>query len=107
MTPHNRQFVLPLSKAIDIAFRSIRLRLGRSMLLVSGIALAMAFLISVQTSELVNHSVQRWINSPHTDRTEQARAEQLAETMRQQGVMTSANVRQRWVVGLAMVVAFV
>src|SRR5207302_674055 len=103
-----RQIVLPTSKAIEIAFRSIRLRIGRSMLLMSGIALAMAFLVSVQTSDLITRGMRQWIELPHADRAELVTAERLAETMQQHGVIVSSgNGRQRWIVALAMLVAFV
>jgi len=48
-----RQITLPLSKAVEIAYKSIRLRLSRSLLVTSGIVLALAFLVSIQTSEAV------------------------------------------------------
>ena len=43
-----RQIKLPLSKAVEIAWQSIRLRLGRSLLVTSGIVLALAFLMSIR-----------------------------------------------------------
>ena len=39
-----RQITLPLSKAVEIAWKSIRMRLSRSLLVTSGIVLALAFL---------------------------------------------------------------
>ena len=48
-----RQIVLPLSKAIEIAYKSIRLRLSRSLLVTSGIVLALAFLMSILTTEAI------------------------------------------------------
>src|SRR5262245_38775394 len=104
----NRQIVLPLSKAIDIAFKSIRLRLGRSLLLMSGIALAIAFLASIQSTESIVRGMQRWIDSPHADRADFVAAERLADAMKQHGITTSTtSVRQRWVIGLAFLIAFV
>jgi ABC-type lipoprotein release transport system permease subunit len=58
-----RQIILPLSKAIEIAYKSIRLRLSRSLLVTSGIVLALAFLISIQTSDAIINGMRRWIAS--------------------------------------------
>ncbi len=50
-----RQIVLPLSKAFEIAWKGIRIRLWRSVITMSGIVLAIAFLTSV------------WISNGFTD----------------------------------------
>jgi putative ABC transport system permease protein len=44
------QISLPLSKAIEISFNSVKIRFGRSLITVSGIVLAIAFLMSIWTS---------------------------------------------------------
>jgi|SaaInl7_200m_RNA_FD_contig_81_525683_length_2847_multi_3_in_0_out_0_2 putative ABC transport system permease protein len=44
------QVNLPLSKAIEISFNSVKIRFGRSLITVSGIVLAIAFLMSIWTS---------------------------------------------------------
>jgi predicted lysophospholipase L1 biosynthesis ABC-type transport system permease subunit len=99
---------LPITKATEIAFKSICLRIGRSLLLISAIALAMAFLASIQTSDAVVRGLQSWINSPHHDRTEVVAAEQITELMKQHGVSAMAeNSRQHWMIALALMVAFV
>ena len=41
------QITLPLSKAIEISFNSVKIRFGRSLITVSGIVLAIAFLMSI------------------------------------------------------------
>ena len=43
----NTQISLPLSKAIEISFNSVKIRFGRSLITVSGIVLAIAFLMSI------------------------------------------------------------
>jgi len=53
-----RQIVLPLSKAIEIAWKSIRIRLWRSLITTSGIILAIAFLTSVWTSGAITSALQ-------------------------------------------------
>ena len=45
-----RQIVLPFSKALEISFRGIRVRLWRSIITMGGIMLASAFLVYVLTS---------------------------------------------------------
>lgn len=45
-----RQIILPWSKAIEISMKSLRTRFWRSMITMSGIILAIAFLMSVWTS---------------------------------------------------------
>src|SRR5256885_16927434 len=58
-----RQVVLPVRKAAEIAWQSIRLRLARSLLVTSGIVLAIAFLMAVLTSEAMTDSMPRWVAS--------------------------------------------
>src|SRR6184192_3561784 len=58
-----RQIVLPLSKAVEIAYKSIRLRLSRSLLVTSGIVLALAFLMSILTSDAMIASMRTWAHS--------------------------------------------
>jgi len=47
------QISLPLSKAIEISFNSVKIRFGRSLITVSGIVLAIAFLMSIWTSNAI------------------------------------------------------
>lgn len=62
-----RQISLPLSKAVEIAWKSIRLRLSRSMLVTSAIVLALAFLCSILTTETLINGMRQWIqNTPQT-----------------------------------------
>jgi putative ABC transport system permease protein len=55
-----RQIVLPLSKAVEIAYKSIRLRLSRSLLVTSGIVLALAFLTSILVTDRLIDGMRRW-----------------------------------------------
>ena len=52
-----KQVVLPLSKAIEISVKSIKIRLGRSMITASGIVLAIAFLMSIFVSSSINKAL--------------------------------------------------
>src|SRR4051812_28018131 len=61
-----RQIKLPLSKAVEIAYKSIRLRLSRSLLVTSGIVLALAFLVSIQASDAAVGGMRQWIASVQT-----------------------------------------
>ena len=61
-----RQVALPLSKAIEIAYKSIRLRLSRSLLVTSGIVLALAFLVSIQASDAVIRGMRNWTRDVQT-----------------------------------------
>jgi putative ABC transport system permease protein len=60
-----RQIVLPISKAIEIAYKSIRLRLSRSLLVTSGIVLALAFLMSILVTDRMTSGMREWaVNFP-------------------------------------------
>ena len=58
-----RQITLPLSKAIEIAWKSIRMRLSRSLVVTSGIVLALAFLMSIRASEALLNGMRGWIGT--------------------------------------------
>ena len=55
-----RQITLPLSKAVEIAYKSIRLRLSRSLLVTSGIVLALAFLTSILVTDQLTDGMRQW-----------------------------------------------
>ncbi len=61
-----RQRNLPWSKAIEIAWKQIRVRLSRSLLVTSGIVLAIAFLIAIQMSEALADGMRSWIGQSST-----------------------------------------
>ena len=52
-----KQVILPLSKAVEISVKSIKVRLGRSMITASGIVLAIAFLMSIFVSGSINKAL--------------------------------------------------
>lgn len=54
-----RQIVLPFSKAFEIAWKGIRIRIWRSLITMSGIILAIAFLMSVWTSSVFSRALGR------------------------------------------------
>src|SRR4051812_19430099 len=104
-----RQITLPMSKAVEIAYKSIRLRLSRSLLVTSGIVLALAFLVSIQASDAVVNGMRTWI-AQHSATIE---AQKLEAEMKSNGVPTtpqeiaSNRIQTRWLLGLALLVAFV
>ena len=53
-----RQIVLPFSKAFEIAWKGIRIRIWRSLITMSGIVLAIAFLMSVWTSGVFDRTMR-------------------------------------------------
>lgn len=55
-----RQISLPTSKAIEIAWKSIRQRLSRSLVVTSGIVLAMAFLMYILCSDSTVAAMRQW-----------------------------------------------
>lgn len=71
-----RQVTLPTSKAIEIAWKSIRLRLGRSLVVTSGIVLAMAFLMYILSNDCTISAMRNWITiAGNTPELIQAKAE--------------------------------
>jgi hypothetical protein len=78
-----RQIVLPLSKAIEIAYKSIRMRLSRSLLVTSGIVLALAFLMSILAADQMTSGMRQWAaDFPNSGEYQKlsARRDELEET---------------------------
>src|ERR1041384_6863813 len=76
-----RQIKLPLSKAVEIAYKNIRMRLSRSLLVTSGIVLALAFLMSIQTSEALTRGMRDWVGSNPTDSSARKQVHELTILM--------------------------
>lgn len=53
-----REIVLPMSKAVEISFRSLKIRFGRSLITTSGVVLAIAFLMSVWSNNEIVSSLR-------------------------------------------------
>ncbi len=58
-----RQIALPMAKAVEIAWKNIRMRLSRSLLVTSGIVLALAFLTSINVSKSMVDGMRDWASS--------------------------------------------
>ncbi|MCG3178466.1 MAG: hypothetical protein BIFFINMI_00793 [Phycisphaerae bacterium] len=99
MSEMQRQVKLPMRKAIKIAWRNIRVRWWRSMLVTSGIILALAFLTYVLCSDAIARGVQS--GAP----------QRLLEQLRKSGALGAAaensSATTWWMVGLALLIAFV
>lgn len=79
-TTIKRQIKLPLSKAVEIAWKSIRLRLSRSMLVTSAIVLALAFLCSIMVTETLAEGMRQWTQAASKPDTPQfKRQEELKQ----------------------------
>ena len=97
------QVNLPFSKAIEISFNSVRIRFGRSLITVSGIVLAIAFLMSI------------WTNTAVVDSLKGADNKELNLILQQKGIdidPDSAAARQEksknnWLVVLSLLVCLV
>jgi len=55
----SRQIRLPLSKAAEIGFRNMRMRLGRTLITAGGVVLGIAFLDFIWTSQLIHAALAR------------------------------------------------
>jgi len=104
-----RQISLPRSKAVEIAWQNIRLRLSRSVLVTSGITLALAFLMAILTGDAIVGSMRTWIQHA----PDRLQAQKLEAMMKTNGVPTTAaeiaddRLQHRWLITLALLVAFV
>jgi putative ABC transport system permease protein len=95
-----RQNQLPLRKAAQIAWKNIRIRWWRSMLVTSGIILALAFLMYILCSDMLSRNIPLR-GSP-----------EMVEELMKQGVVldaadSDASVQTWWMVGLALLISFV
>jgi len=95
-----RQVQMPAHKVLEMAWRSIRLRPGRSLLVTSGIVLAVAFLSHILVGEAIQQGIQA--GAPR----------RLLEALQKEGKLTGSaeagsSAQTRWVVGLAMLVGLV
>lgn len=97
------QVNLPLSKAVEISFNSVKIRFGRSLITVSGIVLAIAFLMSI------------WVNTDIIEGIKNADDPKLDLILQQKGVETDPDSaaaiqeasKQQWLVVLSLLVCLV
>ena len=97
------QVNLPLSKAIEISFNSVKIRFGRSLITVSGIVLAIAFLMSI------------WVNTDIINNIKMAGDPKLDLILQQKGIDTDPDSaaslqeasKNTWLVVLSLLVCLV
>jgi len=95
-----KQAQLPFTKAFEIAWKNIRVRLLRSLLVTSGIILALAFLTYIVCDDTLKRHIAKH-GSP-----------ELLERLKKEAVLKTlddadARMQTRWLVGLALMVSFV
>lgn len=96
------QVKLPTSKVMELAWKNIRVRLTRSLLVTSGIILALAFLTYILCSD----GLARGVATPGRLSTD------LLEELKKEGVLAAmadseSRTQTWWMVGLALMVSFV
>ena len=107
-----REIVLPFRKTVEISLRSLKIRFGRSLITISGVVLAIAFLMSVWSSNAIIKGLrdankndinlllmQNGIETGVAE-GEQATAEALAR-------MREDASKQKWLIGLSLLVCVV
>ena len=100
-----RQIVLPLGKAVEIAIKSLRIRFWRSMITMSGIILAIAFLMSIWSANAYV-SAFKALDDENPDRGE------IMLLLQKQGVdlrdtETGISAREKWLIVLSLLVCVV
>ena len=95
-----RQIQLPFWKSVRMAWQSIRVRMFRSLLVVSGIVLALSFLAYILSADALFSAV---VEAPPPE---------LKAELERQGVLTGtaatdATIQSRWMAGLALMISFV
>ena len=106
-----REIVLPLSKAVEISLRSLKIRFGRSLITTSGVVLAIAFLMSV------------WAGNDLTSSFKRANKSELNLLLQKNGIETASDqeaasdeakarlaeeeAKQTWLISLSLLVCVV
>jgi len=107
-----REIVLPMSKAVEISFRSLKIRFGRSLITTSGVILAIAFLMSVWSSNAIVGSL-RDVNKSEINLLlqkngiETGLAESGEASAEAQARMLEEESKQTWLISLSLLVCVV
>ena len=107
-----REIVLPMSKAVEISFRSLKIRFGRSLITTSGVVLAIAFLMSVWSSNEIVGSL-RDVNKSEINLLLQKNgietgiAEPGEASAEAQARMQEERSKQTWLISLSLLVCVV
>ncbi len=107
-----REIVLPMSKAVEISFRSLKIRFGRSLITTSGVILAIAFLMSVWSSNAIVGSL-RDVNKSEINLLlqkngiETGLAESGEASAEAKARMLEEESKQTWLISLSLLVCVV
>ena len=107
-----REIVLPFSKAIEISLRSLKIRFGRSLITTSGIVLAIAFLMSVWSSNDLVESLRGANKSElnlllQQNGIETVTAEMAGTSSEAQARIEEERSKQTWLISLSLLVCVV
>jgi len=107
-----REIVLPLSKAVEISLRSLKIRFGRSLITTSGIVLAIAFLMSVWSSNELIGSLRQANKSEinlllQKNGIETLISEAGTTSQEAQARLDEEQSKQTWLVSLSLLVCVV
>ena len=97
------QIVLPLSKAVEISAKSIRTRFARSLITMSGIILAIAFLMSIWTNSAIVGELRN-VNDPQINLLLQKKGIQTTED---EEAYLEEKSKNAWLIVLSLLVCLV
>ena len=104
-----RTIFLPMSKALEISLRSLKIRFGRSLITTSGIILAIAFLMSVWSQNEIISSLRQANKSEinlelQKNGVETLTAEGAAVSEEAQARLDEESSKQTWLISLSLLV---
>jgi predicted lysophospholipase L1 biosynthesis ABC-type transport system permease subunit len=107
-----RTISLPLSKALEISLRSLKIRFGRSLITTSGIVLAIAFLMSVWSQNEIIASLRNANKSEinlelQKNGVETLTAEGAAASEQALARLAEESSKQTWLISLSLLVCVV
>ncbi len=107
-----KKIILPMSRAVEISLRSLKIRFGRSLITTSGVVLAIAFLMSVWSSNEIVSSL-RDVNKSEINLLLQKKGVETgltdggAESEEAQARLQEEQSKQMWLIGLSLLVCVV
>ncbi|MDA0334627.1 MAG: FtsX-like permease family protein [bacterium] len=107
-----RTISLPMSKALEISLRSLKIRFGRSLITTSGIILAIAFLMSVWSQNEIIGSLRAAKRSElnlalQKNGVETLTAEGADVSVETQARLAEESSKQTWLISLSLLVCVV
>jgi len=107
-----KKIILPMSRAVEISLRSLKIRFGRSLITTSGVVLAIAFLMSVWSSNEIVSSL-RDVNKSEINLLLQKKGVETgltdggAQSEEAQARLQEEQSKQMWLIGLSLLVCVV